>query len=238
MNYYHPSLDRILDIDMFLLFLNNIIDKINRVKVSVENVYKKDVIVIDSSNYSVKIHPDSSIKKKSSLLTFVPIAILPKSGTIGHFNVLIIDNKDNTFTYYEPYGYILDNGIDIERLQLALDQITTLMRKSYPNHTYIDAHRNDKNKNIGVQYREESFYTISHGYCVAWCLYLCYIRLYNSHILSKYSISSVLNSVFEHYTDGNLVTLIRVFISFVKSEFPEYQSRGIQFDEHQTVFYY
>jgi hypothetical protein len=223
---------------MFLLFLNNIIDKINRVKVSVENVYKKDVIVIDSSNYSVKIHPDSSIKKKSSLLTFVPIAILPKSGTIGHFNVLIIDNKDNTFTYYEPYGYILDNGIDIERLQLALDQITTLMRKSYPNHTYIDAHRNDKNKNIGVQYREESFYTISHGYCVAWCLYLCYIRLYNSHILSKYSISSVLNSVFEHYTDGNLVTLIRVFISFVKSEFPEYQSRGIQFDEHQTVFYY
>lgn len=219
MYYYPPSLDRSLNIGVFIEFLTTFINIANTKQQLVHPIRLKDFVFIDTRSETIGIHPDASITSTSETLTFVPIAILPKSGTLGHLNVLVIDNADKTFTYYEPYGYI-NPQIDPERLQYALQEIIQFVKKRYPNYIYIDAHINTLNKTIGVQYRSESFYHISEGYCVAWCLYICYIRLFNFHLLPQYSISNLLNKIFEHYTDGNLTTLIRVFISYVTSIVP------------------
>jgi hypothetical protein len=205
-----------LDETFFVSFLNKNISEFNSNNSSnilIEPFNKKeDVIYIDTKGDVYGGSLLNSITKRNSSLIFIPIKI--KYTSNFHLNILVIDNKNKTFTYYEPYGdYLEYNNSSI--VNLALYSLKSYMLDNYKDYKYIDAHILNKNKTLGVQRRSEDFYHISEGYCVAWCLYLCYLQMFNMHLNSEYSISTILNKVFEEYTDLHLISFIRIFTEFV-----------------------
>jgi hypothetical protein len=215
-----PTTDRSLSEEIFSKFLNTYILKFNRRSKEIQIEYfniDRDVIKIDKNGYTniKNIHLINNLYKTKSLLVFIPIKILYSNNS--HYNVLVIDKQKNTFTYYEPYGdyYNFYMGSVVNT---GLEEIKTYLLNKYQQYTYIDAHITNKDKTLGVQKRSEGFFHISEGYCVAWCLYLCYIRMFNFHLNTQFSISTLLNKVFEEYTDLNLLSTIKSFITFVKTE--------------------
>lgn len=205
-----------LDETFFVSFLNkNILEfnSNNSSNILIEPFnQKEDVIYIDTNGDVYGGSLLNSITKRNSSLIFIPVKI--KYTSNFHLNILVIDNKNKTFTYYEPYGdYFEYNNSSI--VNIALYELKSYMLDNYKDYKYIDAHILNKNKTLGVQRRSENFYHISEGYCVAWCLYLCYLQMFNMHLKSEYSISTILNKVFEEYTDLHLISFIRIFTEFV-----------------------
>jgi hypothetical protein len=212
--------DRSLSEEIFAKFLNKYIFKFNSISkdIQIEHVnLDRDVIKINMYGYSniKNIHIINNLYETNSHLIFIPIKILYSNNS--HYNVLVIDKQKNTFTYYEPYGDYYDFHKE-SLVNRGLEYIKTYLLKKYQKYTYIDAHITNKDKSLGVQKRSEGFFHISEGYCVAWCLYLCYIRMFNFHLNTQFSISTLLNKVFEEYTDLNLLSTIKSFITFVKRE--------------------
>lgn len=213
-----------LEENFFVSFLNKNISEFN--SNNVDNIRggeslkiepfnpDEDVIYIDTNGDVYSGSLLNTVTKRSSSLIFIPVKI--KYISNFHLNILVIDNKNKTFTYYEPYGdYFEYNNSSI--VNTALYELKSYMLDNYKDYKYIDAHILHKNKTLGVQRRSEDFYHISEGYCVAWCLYLCYLQMFNMHLKSEYSISTILNKVFEEYTDLHLISFIRIFTEFVIS---------------------
>lgn len=205
-----------LDETFFVSFLNKNILEFNSNNSSNMLIepfnQNEDVIYIDTNGDVYGGSLLNSITKRNSSLIFIPVKI--KYTSNFHLNILVIDNKNKTFTYYEPYGdYFEYNNSSI--VNIALYELKSYMLDNYKDYKYIDAHILNKNKTLGVQRRSENFYHISEGYCVAWCLYLCYLQMFNMHLKSEYSISTILNKVFEEYTDLHLISFIRIFTEFV-----------------------
>jgi hypothetical protein len=219
------SKDTYLAESLFVSFLNKSILEFNSAaktfnSISEFNSYSiepfnpsEDVIYVDKNGNIYGGSLINTLSKRNSSLLFIPVKIKYESNF--HLNILVIDNINKTFTYYEPYGdYFEYNNLSI--VNTSLQKIKTYILNTYKDYKYIDAHILNKNKTLGVQLRSEKFYHISEGYCVAWCLYLCYITIFNFHLKSEYSITTILNKIFEEYTDLNLIALIRIFIKFVK----------------------
>ena len=224
-----PTEDKSLSEKVFEKFLNKYISKFNNRsdKYKIEHFYLYgDVIhIYQDGNSNIKVHDLINNLYQRKSLIFIPIKIYYLNN--AHYNVLVIDTIKKTFTYYEPYGdyYNVNMGSIVNK---SLKQIKDYLLQKYPDYKYIDAHIINKDKTLGVQKRAEDFFHISEGYCVAWCLYLCYIRMFNFHLntqfsinTTSFSISTILNKVFEEYTDLNLVATIRIFITFVKKEILE-----------------
>jgi hypothetical protein len=215
-----PTEDKSLSEKVFDKFLNKYISKFNNrskeYKIEHFNLYEDVIHIYKNGNSNIYDHHliNNSSPRQSQLI-FIPVKIHFVNN--AHYNVLIIDKKKKMFTYYEPYGDYLDIHMG-SRVNESLEKIKDYLLQKYPDYTYIDAHITNKDKDLGVQKRAEDFFHISEGYCVAWCLYLCYIRMFNCHLNTKFSISTILNKVFEEYTDLNLIAAIRIFITFVKRE--------------------
>jgi hypothetical protein len=218
---YKPTEDKSLSEDNFAKFLNKYISKCNeqfndKHKIEHFNINTDVIHVFQNGTTNLfDIHLLNELNKENSILMFIPIKIHFLDNS--HYNVLVIDKKNETFTYYEPYGdyYNIHMGSKVNN---SLKQIKTYLSDKYPKYKYIDAHITNKDKTLGVQKRSEDFFHISEGYCVAWCLYLCYIRMFNFHLDTQFSISTLLNKVFEEYTDVHLLATIKTFITFVKRE--------------------
>jgi hypothetical protein len=215
-----PTEDKSLSEKVFDKFLNKYISKFNNrskeYKIEHFNLYEDVIHIYKNGNSNIYDHHliNNSSPRQSQLI-FIPVKI--HFANNAHYNVLIIDKKKKMFTYYEPYGDYLDIHMG-SRVNESLEKIKDYLLQKYPDYTYIDAHITNKDKDLGVQKRAEDFFHISEGYCVAWCLYLCYIRMFNCHLNTNFSISTILNKVFEEYTDLNLIAAIRIFITFVKRE--------------------
>jgi hypothetical protein len=213
--------DKSLSEEYFAKFLNKYISKCNQKfndkhKIEPFNINTDVIHIFQNGTTNLNnIHLLNDLDIEKSILMFIPIKIYFLNNS--HYNVLVIDKKNKTFTYYEPYGDYNNFNMGF-KVNNGLNTIKTYLSDKYPKYTYIDAHITNKDKTLGVQKRSEDFFHISEGYCVAWCLYLCYIRMFNFHLDTNFSISTLLNKVFEEYTDVHLLATIKSFITFVKRE--------------------
>ena len=227
---YNLTSDKILNLDLALLFLSSSINKLNAYlgKPIAYPVKIDDLVLINLEN--AKLHYNSKTFNSiypnlpDNMLIFIPIGIARTfSSNLHHLTILVIDKQSSTFTYYEPYGYydITPNSSERDIYNNGFDKLIEMIHTSFPNFKYIDAHEGDSDKEIGVQRRSESvYYNIPNsGYCVAWCTYICYLRLFNYHLSSRYPITVLLNKVFVFYTNEQLLDMIRRFVEYIKHQF-------------------
>lgn len=237
-----------IDIEMAIIFLSNMINKINikHNRPVIKSLRREDMILVDLVTGDIKMHNDGinilqnlypqvtfhdiDVMTTSDLIVFVPICIILEN-TYGHFNILVINNKTKSVSLYEPYGIQgvgnIDNLSEIHknRFRKTLNYIKNEILKEFSEYKWISSH----SENDGIQYRSDMYtrkkYNISENYCVAWCLYICLFRIYNIHLDTKIPSSIILNQIYNNFfSDSDLNLFIRRFASMIKESTDNYQS--------------
>jgi len=245
---YNLTSDKVLDLELALLFLSSSINKLNAYfgKPIAYPIKIDDLVLINLEN--AKLHYNSKTFNSiypnlpDNMLIFIPIGIARTlSSNLHHLTILVIDKLSSTFTYYEPYGYydIKPNSSERAIYNNGFDKLIEMMHISFPNFKYIDAHEDDSLiKEIGVQRRSEStYYNIPNsGYCVAWCTYICYLRLFNYHLSPRYPITVLLNKVFVFYTNEQLLDMIKRFVEYIKHQFTGFKNDLFNLRDFYSVY--
>ena len=231
---YKLTTDKTLNLDLALLFLSCSINKLNNYlnKPIAYPVKKDDLFLINLENKTLSFNNNSIStiypNLPENILIFIPVAVIQSiSLPPHHFNIIIIDKQSSTYTYYEPYGYY-DVAGDKKRIyQKAFNLIIKTIDDTFKGFSYVDPHKYDEFE-IGVQRRAEREYNIPNsGYCVAWCIYICYLRLFNYHLTSTTPMSVILNRIFMLYKDTQLLDMIMRFVEYIKHQF-----KGFEPDNH------
>jgi hypothetical protein len=231
---YKLTTDKTLDLELALLFLSCSINKLNNYlhKPIAYPVKIDDLFLIDlehktlsfNSNSITTIYPNL----EENILIFIPVAVMQTiSSPMHHFNIIIIDKQSSTYTYYEPYGYY---NVTVEKKRIYKNGINTILKiidGAFKGFSFIDPHKYDEFE-MGVQRRAERQYNMPNsGYCVAWCTYICYLRLFNYHLKSTTPMSVILNRIFLLYEDAQLLDMIMRFVEYIKHQF-----KGFEPDRH------
>jgi hypothetical protein len=128
----------------------------------------------------------------------------------GHSNVVIIDNKSKRLEFFEPHGASFGHHFNnIVNIQALFEKVIKL---AFPfTRDYVFS-----NVAVSCPLGPQSLQTPSAGHCLAWSLLFVLLRILNSGA-SEPNISSTLYDFLIHIEGRSLDTLIRRFISFVKS---------------------
>jgi len=249
-NYIPDDTFNPIDLEAAIIFLSNMINKINRKQHGgpvIKSLKREDMIVVNLLTGDInmhddgikilqnlypqsKFHDDVQEMKTSNLTVFVPLCIILEN-TYGHFNIIVINNNNKTVSLYEPYGIQGIGNIEQlselhrKRFRKTLNYIKSEILKDFSNYKWISSH----NVNDGIQYRSDMYtrttYKIPESYCVAWCLYLCLFRIYNMHLETKIPASIMLNKIYNSYfSDNDLNLFIRRFSTMIRESTDNYES--------------
>lgn len=191
-------------------FLN---DFISLKKICYHDVYRsyEDYVIFDHISYKLTLSQrvynaiDACIKNNFELI-IVPIGIFsPILGREGHLNIIIIDPKNKTIEYFEPYGHenLFLQTINVAKLiVIQIQQAFT----SLQYYTYIDV----------SQYCIKGLQQFGSQRCGIWCMFILYLRSMN-HQFTIHQIEDKLK--ISAGNNDNLVSLIKRFANMLETRF-------------------
>lgn len=234
-----------IEIEAAIFFLHNVINKINNKynKDVIKTLIREDIIHINLDKGTINMHTYGIIKQIDKIdksMIFLPIGITT-GNSIGHFNILVINNNIKKITLYEPLGIFglgrentLSN-VHRERLMKSFNYIRYEVLKKYSEYewrtSYKEGYMTQQKSNI---YQIKT-YKVSEVYCVAWCLYLCLFRIFNIHLKTDLPAFVILEETYKEllFTDEDVNIFIRRFVSLIYESTDYYEE-----NKRDATFFY
>lgn len=235
-----------IDIQAAIFFLQNVINKINN-KYNydvIKTLIREDIIYINLDNGTVNMHIYGIIKQMDKIgnsIIFLPICIT-SGNSIGHFNILVINNNIKKITLYEPLGIFglgRENTLSNfhrERLMKSFNYIRYEVLKKYSEYEWITSYKEGYMTQQKSNIYQTKTYKVSEVYCVAWCLYLCLFRIFNIHLKTDLPAFVILEETYKEllFTDEDVNIFIRRFVSLIyeSTDYYEQNKRDV------TILFY
>ena len=218
-NNYNQTTEFLLNTGIFVNYINKLFKNRKSVCSFTPNTIEQHFIQIDVLNLTYKIsnnfhHYLDSCYKKNTRFFIIPINLrFPNTfenetnqQTVGHSNLIIIDNQNSTIEFFEPHGVQYYGEVHKQLLydteKLIEKVILNILPSQFSLYTFTNVYK--VCPYVGIQQNDE--------FCLAWSLFLVELKLLNPNMETSY-IVTIISSWNREFT----LDYIKKYIGYIET---------------------
>ena len=234
-NNYNSTNSFFLTSDIFVNYVNKLFKNRKSVCSFMSDTIDQHFIEIDVVNLSYKMSNNfkyylNKCKQKDTRFFIIPINLRfvnkfeneTNTKTVGHSNVVIVDNKNFTIEFFEPHGKSYYGELDKNLLFDTEKLIKTVIFDILPSDhlLYYFSNVYEMCPYLGIQQDD--------GFCLGWSLFLIELKLLNPNITTSVIVLSI-----SSWSREFSINYIKQYLGYIESlnlpnskmnvAFPEYK---------------